>query len=121
MDAVDFVHLLKLWLKRLSESGLSCALVMTQGNPAALSLDHWMVALSTGWIAATATVFLILFKCEDWLEDKWKMAGTIGFFTAVSDMLMHPSGFGGPATEAIVTGIGAGLLCFVMGKVYDRS
>ena len=48
------------------------------------------------------------------------MAGAIGFFTAVADMMSHHSGFGGPSTEAIVTGIGAGLLCLIMTNVWSK-
>jgi hypothetical protein len=49
------------------------------------------------------------------------MAGIIGFFTAVADMMTHPTHFGGPSTEAIVTGIGAGLLCLTMCKVWSKN
>ena len=48
------------------------------------------------------------------------MAGAIGFFTAVADMMTHPTHFGGPSTEAIVTGVGAGLLCLTMSKVWSK-
>ena len=115
------VELVKVFGKRLGESASSCALIMTQGNVAALSLPHWLVALQTGMIAAIATVADIIYGNKTWTENKYAMAGIIGFFTAVADMFVHPSGFGGPTTEAIVTGIGAGILCLVMSKVYDRS
>jgi hypothetical protein len=35
-------------------------------------------------------------------------------------MMTHPTHFGGPSTEAIVTGIGAGLLCLVMSKIWSK-
>jgi len=43
------------------------------------------------------------------------MAGLIGLLTAVVDGNIHPASF---SQENVVTGIGAGLLCLVMSKVY---
>ena len=115
---VDWLATLNVFTKRLGESAASCALMMTQGNVAALSLPHWVVAFQTGMIAAIATVAVIIYGNKAWTENKYAMAGIIGFFTAVADMFVHPSGFGGPTSEAIVTGIGAGLLCLVMSNVW---
>jgi hypothetical protein len=115
---IDYLETTKLVSKRLGESASSCALIMTQGDVSGLSLAHWSVALQTGLIATLATLAVVIYGKSEWLENKYAMAGAIGFFTAVADMFVHPSGFGGASTEAIVTGIGAGILCLLMSKVY---
>ena len=93
---------------------------MTQGNLIAITLGHWEKALQVGVIASIATVALIIYGNQNLSDNKFAMAGAIGFFTAVADMMTHPTHFGGPSTEAIVTGIGAGLLCLTMSKVWSK-
>lgn len=109
-----------IFIKRLSESTTSCIVMMTQGNLLAITLGHWGKALQVGVIAAVATLAVVIYGNKDWADNKFAMAGIIGFFTAVADMLTHPTHFGGPSTEAIVTGIGAGLLCLAMSKVWSK-
>ena len=92
--------------------------LMTQGNLLAVTLGHWGNALQVGVIASVATLAVVIYGNKDWSNNKFAMAGIIGFFTAVADMLTHPTHFGGPSTEAIVTGIGAGLLCLAMSNIY---
>lgn len=108
------------FLKRLSESATSCMVMMTQGNLLAMTLGHWGKALQVGVIASIATIMIIIYGNKEWKDNKFAMAGAIGFFTAVADMMSHHSGFGGPSTEAIVTGIGAGLLCLIMTNVWSK-
>jgi hypothetical protein len=108
-------------LKRLSESTTSCMVMMTQGNLLAMTLGHWGKALQVGLIASVATVIVVIYGNKDWSNNKFAMAGAIGFFTAIADMMSHHSGFGGASTEAIVTGIGAGLLCLAMSNVWSKK
>ena len=111
---------LNIFLKRLSESTTSCMVMMTQGNLLAITVYHWQKALQVGLIASVATLAVVIYGNKDWADNKFAMAGIIGFFTAVADMMTHPTHFGGPSTEAIVTGIGAGLLCLVMSKIWSK-
>jgi len=111
---------LNIFLKRLSESTTSCMVMMTQGNLLAITVYHWQKALQVGLIASVATLAVVIYGNKDWADNKFAMAGVIGFFTAVADMMTHPTHFGGPSTEAIVTGIGAGLLCLVMSKIWSK-
>ena len=104
--------------KRLSEATIACMVAMTQGNLIIMTLDHWSKALQVGAVASIATVLFIMIDKEHVTKNKFVMAGTIGFFTAVVDFASHPSHFGGPSTEAVVTGIGAGLLCLAMSNIY---
>ena len=94
---------------------------MTQGSVAAITLAHWGKALQVGMVAAFATVLFIIMDKQQITKNKFAMAGTIGFFTAIVDFASHPSHFGGPTTEAIVTGIGAGLLCLAMSNVWSSK
>jgi hypothetical protein len=94
--------------------------MMTQGNLLAITVYHWQKALQVGLIASVATLAVVIYGNKDWSDNKFAMAGVIGFFTAVADMMTHPTHFGGPSTEAIVTGIGAGLLCLVMSKIWSK-
>jgi hypothetical protein len=112
---------LNIFLKRLSESTTSCMVMMTQGNLLAITVYHWQKALQVGLIASVATLAVVIYGNKDWADNKFAMAGIIGFFTAVADMMTHPTHFGGPSTEAIVTGIGAGLLCLTMCKVWSKN
>ena len=112
---------LNIFLKRLSESTTSCMVMMTQGNLLAITLGHWGKALQVGVIAAVATLAVVIYGNKDWSDNKFAMAGIIGFFTAVADIMTHPTHFGGASTEAIVTGIGAGLLCLAMSNVWTKK
>ena len=109
------------FLKRLSESATSCMVMMTQGNLLAMTLGHWGKALQVGVISSIATIMIIIYGNKEWKDNKFAMAGAIGFFTAVADMMTHPTHFGGASTEAIVTGIGAGLLCLIMTNVWSKK
>jgi len=112
---------LSVFSKRLSESTISCMVAMTQGNLLIMTLDHWQKALQVGTVASLATILFILIDKEHITKSKFAMAGVIGFFTAIADFILHPSGFGGPTTEALVTGIGAGLLCLAMSSVWRTN
>ena len=109
---------LNVFAKRLTESSIACVTTMVQGNILAITLGHWSKALQVGVVASIATVLFIMIDKEHVKKNKFVMAGTIGFFTAIVDFALHPSHFGGPSTEAIVTGIGAGLLCLAMSNIY---
>lgn len=107
----------ELFAKRLLESTTSCLIMMAQGNVMGITLGHWGKALQVGLIASLATIFLIKIHKEDLTHNQYVMAGIIGIFTAMADLIAHPSGFGGVTTEAIVTGIGAGLLCLCLSHI----
>ena len=95
--------------------------MMTQGNLLAITLGHWSKALQVGVIASVATLAVVIYGNKDWSDNKFAMAGIIGFFTAVADTMTHPTHFGGASTEAICTGIGAGLLCLAMSNVWSKN
>ena len=110
----------EIFAKRLLESTTSCLVMMTQGNVLAITLGHWGKALQVGIIASLATVFLLKIHKEDLTNNKFVMAGLIGIFTAIADLITHPSHYDGVTTEAMMTGVGAGLLCICMSHLRSK-
>ena len=105
-----------LWLERFRDSATSCALVMSQGDASVISIGHLLTAVNTGFISAVAATIVLITK-PNYLENKYIIAGVTGLCTAIADIIVHPSNFGGFSTEAIVTGIGAGLLTLAFAKI----
>jgi len=103
----------QIFYKRFLESAPACLLIMVKGDPFALTLGHWIVASETGCLTGAIAVGLSALK-PGLEENKFVMAGATGFITAVADLIVHPSHFGGYHTEALVTGIAAGLLCLAL-------
>lgn len=93
----------------------ACLMMMVQGNLTALALAHWLVAMKTGAITG---LILVLFsfwnKTKEITSNNYSMAGLVAFATMIVDFSMHPTHFGGEYTEAITTGVGAGLLWLVV-------
>jgi hypothetical protein len=107
----------QIFLKRLSEATPSCLMMMVQGNALALTFPHWIKALQVGGMTGLLAVLVSFSGRKELHENKFVIAGLTGFLTAISDFALHPSHFGGPSTEAIATGIGAGLLCLALSNV----
>lgn len=108
---------LTLLIENMGESTTACLLAMVQGNVVALTASHWLIASRTGIVAglvATAVLFAIQ------RLNKWIIAGTLAIVTAIVDYLSHPAQFGPFATEAIVTGLGAGVLSLLVAKLSSR-
>lgn len=103
-------------LENVAESTAACLVTMVQGNILAIGLSHWLIASQTGVIAgliASATIFATQ------THHRWAISLVLGVMTAVVDFFMHPGGFGAVATEAIVTGIGAAALSYLVGTAYS--
>ena len=106
------------WAKRsrslgegVSESSTACLLAMVQGNILVLTIGHLGIALLTGFIAGTLA-FVVTVMAR--INNPWTIALVLGVSTTTIDYMIHPSSFGGIATEAIITGIIAGLLSYVV-------
>jgi 4-amino-4-deoxy-L-arabinose transferase-like glycosyltransferase len=103
--------------ENVSESATACLITMVQGNVLALGVGHWIIASQTGLAAGFfATIALYASKGRG----RWVVAGVLAVCTAGFDFLMHDSGFGSAVTEAIVTGVGAGLLSLAVSTWKDR-
>jgi sorbitol-specific phosphotransferase system component IIC len=112
---------LTIFFRRFSEAMPACLMVMVQGNPLALSLGHWLKACQTGAIAGLIMVGLSFTPRKDLMDNKYTIAGLTGFATALADYFVHPTHFGGEFTEALVTGIAAGLLCLAFSGLKKDS
>jgi hypothetical protein len=116
-----FKEKLEIFIRRLSEATPACLMMMVQGNVLALTFQHWGKALQTGAITG-GLAFVISFSGRKELQDnKFVVAGLTGFLTAIADFATHPSHFGGESTEAIATGIGAGLLCLALSNIGKKE
>jgi hypothetical protein len=102
----------------ISESTAACMLAMVQGNILALTIGHLMIALQTGLIAGSIALALSLIARA---KKVWVTPLLLGVSTAAVDYFVHPSNFGTAATEALVTGLVAGVLAFLVTTVVKLS
>ena len=105
---------LDLFLRKFSEAWTACAICMVQGNLAVFTVNHALTAAKTGLIAGLLVVFTSYFQK---LDNKWLLAWMTGLMTTIADFVIHPTHFGEHYTEAVVTGIGAGILSIIMSGV----
>jgi hypothetical protein len=112
-----FKEKIEIFFRRVSEATPSCLMMMVQGNVLALTFTHWIKALQVGSLTGALAVLISLSGRKELQENKFVIAGLTGFLTAVADFALHPSHFGAAHTEAVVTGIGAGLLCLALSTI----
>jgi hypothetical protein len=100
------------FVENIGEATFACLVTMVQGNFLALTLTHWVIASQTGIIAGVvASTALLLTKTRK----RWLIALVLGISTASVDLFVHPGMFGSAATEAIITGVGAAILSYIVG------
>lgn len=90
---------------------MACVGVMVQGDLTGLSLKHVIIASKTGFLTGLAMIIAWLI-CQR--EKKWLDISLTAAFTTIADRMAHPVGFGSTWTEAIVTGLGAGILAYII-------
>lgn len=96
----------------VAESTTACLVTMVQGNLLALTFSHLLIASQTGIVAGTiASVALFLGRNSK----RWVVSLALGTATAIVDYFVHPGMFGPVALEAIVTGIAAAVLSYLVG------
>ena len=101
-------------IESISESTAACLVTMVQGNLLALTASHLLTASQTGLIAGSvATLGVFLAKARN----RWLIAGALGVTTGIVDFFVHPGMFGAEATEAVVTGLAAAILSYVVGSI----
>jgi len=101
-------------VENVAESTVACLITMVQGNVLALTLGHWIIASETGVAAGLVTSAAILLSKT---RNRWIISLVLGVCTAVADYFMHPGSFGPVFMEAVVTGLGAAVLCHLVGFV----
>jgi len=100
------------FIEYFSESTTACLVTMVQGNLLAMTVSHLIIASQTGVIAAAITTVGILITNT---HKRWLVSAMLGVTTAIVDFYVHPGMFGSAATEAIVTGLAAGILSYLAG------
>ena len=105
------------YVEYFAESTTACLVTMVQGNLLALGLGHLLIASQTG-IAAGAIAYVAMLFANTGRQ--WMISTVLGIATGVVDFFVHPGMFGMAATEAIVTGIGAAALSFLVGNAIRR-
>lgn len=104
-------------IESVSESAAACLVTMLQGNLLALTASHLLIASQTGLIAGTiAAVGIFVAKTRN----RWIIAIGLGVTTGIVDYFVHPGMFGAVATEAIVTGLAAAVLSYLVGAAIRR-
>lgn len=106
-----------LFLQRFREAWLACLLCMVQGDFTVVTLKHAITAAKTGSIAGIA--FVALSFSKKLKGNIYAATWTIGVLTTIADYIIHPTHFGPPWTEAVVTGVAAAALGFCMMKWVD--
>ena len=105
------------FVENIAESGAACLVTMVQGNLLLLGVGHWITASQTGLFAgATAAAAITLTN----IQNRLVMSILLGVLTAVVDYFVHEGMFGSAVTEAIVTGIGAAVLSYLVGTMLER-
>jgi hypothetical protein len=105
----------RIFFGRVVQATPACLMAMVSGNMLALTINHWIVALKTGALTGLIAIGVsFAFKDKDWHENKFVLAAITALCTAVADRVVHPTHFGGDLTEALVTGMAAGLLCLAI-------
>ncbi len=103
------------FFENIAESGAACLVTMVQGNLLLVGVSHWITASQTGLVAGTVAATAITLAKTD---NRLILAGILGVSTAIVDYFVHPGMIGeGAATEAIITGLGAAVLSYVVGTI----
>lgn len=108
------------FIENIGEATTACLLTMVQGNFLALGLTHWVIASQTGLLAGVASSAALMMARTD---NRWIIALVLGVVTAIVDFIIHPGMIEPVYAEALVTGVGAAVLSFVVGAIiqYRRS
>jgi hypothetical protein len=105
------------YIEYFAESTTACLVTMVQGNILALGVSHILIASQTGIIAGTIAYIAILLARTG---KQWIVSIILGLATGIVDFFVHPGMFGTVATEAVVTGLGAAVLSYLVGTAIQR-
>lgn len=101
-------------LQKLGGCWVSCMTMMVQGNFFAINIAHCVIALRSSFGAVIAFVVM-----SAWLKNLsiFQESLLLAACMASIDLVVHPSHFGDWWTEAVATGIMAGVINLVYKKV----
>lgn len=93
------------FLQQFTGSFFACVFWMTQGNLSLVTAAHWITATQTG--LAAATVLQVIQQAPQLsalMSGRWRAFFTTSLVVTSVDRCLHPGHFGGPLTEAMLTG-----------------
>lgn len=103
--------------QRLLGTFLACSFWMVQGDFRLITTRHWRTALQTAFFSSTILLLLSFTGFRLIQEGRYRKLFTTSLVVAVVDHFVHPSHFGGPIGEGIITGISAASLVGMFGLV----
>lgn len=106
-----------LFMLRFREAWIACLTCMVKGDFSTLTISHALTAAKTGSIAGVA--FVLLSFVKNLKDNKWAIVWSVSVLTMVADYIVHPTHFGTELTEALTTGICAGIIAYFMMKYVD--
>jgi hypothetical protein len=105
-------------MQKLSACWISCMAFMVQGNLGLLNFAHALTALRSS--AGAVILYIIstrIFKRLNPVQESALLAVVM----SLSDVLVHPTHFGDWYTEAIATGIAAGVINYLLVSLYTSK
>jgi hypothetical protein len=100
------------FVEYFAEAATACLVTMLQGNMLAVTAAHLLIASQTGLIAGAIAAFGLYFART---STRWMISVSLGVVTGAVDYFVHPGMFGSVVTEALVTGVGAAILSYLIG------
>ena len=94
-----------------SESTMACLVMMAQGNFLALTISHLVIASQTGIVAGVVTTVTLAVART---QTRWIISAVLGVTTAIADFLVHPGSFETVGLEALLTGLGAAVISYLV-------
>ena len=117
LDKIKNTDFYKNWIQAFAV----CYPMMVEGDLSALTFTHFWKANITGLIAASIASLSKKAWYQKFKQYKYAPSVILGASTFVADLLSHPTHFWFGTAEALLTGIGAGLLsAFFIKKPYVR-
>jgi hypothetical protein len=113
MSATPKANKKKELLQKLSACWLSCMAFMVEGNLLALTAKHALIALRAS-MGALILFGITTFFAKNKGLGPLQESSLLAICMAASDVLVHPTHFGAWWTEAVCTGVAAGILNYVV-------
>lgn len=105
--------------QRLVGAFLACAFWMVEGDYRLLTTQHWRIALETAFFSSTILLLLSFMNFQPLQQGRYRSLLVTAIVVAIVDHFVHPSHFGGPVIEAVVTGLTAAGLVGMFGLVFS--
>ena len=109
----------KLFVQRFWQPTSACIACMPGSIANVSSLVHWEIALRTGLVTGVLVLVLSFTPLVHIFRNRYGNALAVGGLTALGDAYSHANHYGIGYTEAIVTGVIAGLLALTVGYLME--